>query len=241
MKYNLTPLIDTIDETIPSYKEWQEKIDTFFMKSNSPPETLDMYYNFLVNNSWVIKPCLQEGYLVDDYSGLFTLNTPHTRGIHTFNLANFVRRNHQHFYKKKIRTITMDYGMLNLQLKLCGLELTTVFLPLTSLAGAILTMIGNKVPTYDVKASDNMEEENVIFASCIFNTDEQAYDSWNMLLDEHIKGKEVYFSTQTFNFLQNHILYDRIEQVEDPHKIYDGETYRNLDYGFQNKIYRIVG
>lgn len=238
MRYNLTPLLEEIDESIPSYEDWHKKISTFFTKSNSPPETLDMYYGFLTNNLWTIKPTLEEGYLVDEYSGLFTMNTPHTRTLHTFNLANFVRRNHQHFYKKKIRTITTDYGMVNLQLKLCGLDLISVLVPLENYAGAVLAMIGNKVPTYDIKGSD--ETEDVIFASSIFNTEEEAYDNWNMLLDQHINGKEVFFTTHTFKFLQNHILYDRIEQVEDPHQIYDKDTYSNLDYGFHNKIYRIV-
>ena len=112
-------------------------------------------------------------------------------------------------------------------------------MPLPNLTGAILAMVGNKVPAYEVKVSE--EEEDVFFVASIFNDDEQAYTSWHMLLDLHIAGKEVFFTTHTFNYLQNHILYDRIEQVEDPHKIYDGETYTQLDYGFQNKIYRIVG
>lgn len=237
MRYNLTPLLEEIDESIPSFEDWKKKIHLFFSNPHYDGELKDRYYNILLQSLPDINPFLKQGYLIDEYSGIFTINSPETRFLHTFNLANFIRRNHQYFYKKRIKTYAMDYGVLNVQIKQCGLELEGSVLPFFNMLGIIFTVIGNQCSPFFISGEDN---EDVLIVSCMFNNDDQAYQMWNYMLDSHLDGKDVFFSSQTFEYLQNHVIYDKIKQVEDPTKIYDKEVYSNLDYGFQNKIYQIV-
>lgn len=237
MRYNLSAILEQFDETVPSYQSWIDKIEAFFSNQDYNPKTLDVYYDHILFNHRMIKYLFDQGYIIDDYSGLFTFNTSETRTLHTFNLANFVRRNHRYFYKKKIHTFCSDYGILNVQTKLCGLDLVNSYLPLQTIMGSMLLVIGNQCAPYEVNHTDTPD---VIIASNIFSTEDDAWTNWNYLFDEKLSGKEVFFSSYSFNELQKFINYDKIKQVEDPLQVYDKDTYSNGDLGYMNRIYQIV-
>jgi hypothetical protein len=240
MKYNLSPFEILLNENVPSSDNWKDKFNRFFNNENFSKEILDYYYNILIKDYHSIVPLLKSGYFVDEYSGLFSFDTPATKFMHGFNLANFVRRNYIHFNKKKIQTFSMDYGVLNIQIKQCGLDLAGGCIPPLTYTGAILAVIGNECSPYAFGTYVNLPECNVIIASNIFRVESEANRNWNFLMDAHSKGMEVYFSSNTFIHLLKIIDYDRIEQLEDPTQIYDKEVYSNLEYGYSNKIYRIV-
>ena len=235
MKYNLTPLLDAV-KNVPSSDEWKEKITTFFNNENYDAGLLDYYYNVLINDIWTVRYTLECGYLVDDYSGLFSFDTPETKTFHTFNMANFVRRNHQHFYKKSIQTMCGDYGILNLQIRLCGLDLKSAAVPAYDIVGAVLAVIGNNCSPYAFVDKDC----DVIFACNVFTDEDTSYRIWSLLYEKQKQGKEVFITSNTFHHLKNIVSYDKLKQMENPSEVYDAETYSNLDLGFMNKIYRIV-
>lgn len=235
MKYNLIPLLNVVKD-VPSSEEWKEKIETFFTNENYDPALLDQYYNILIDNVGLMQYTLNCGYLIDDYSGLFTFDTPETKSFHTFNLANFVRRNHRHFYKKSIQTMCGDYGLLNVQIKLCGLDLQSAALSSFNMVGGALAVIGNNSAPYAFVDGDC----DVIFASNVFNEEEQAYRIWSFLYEKHSQGKEVFITSNSFHHLKHIVSYDKLKQIENPSEIYDAETYSNGDLGYMIKIYRIV-
>lgn len=237
MRYNINPFYDLLDETVPSRDTWRERFKMFFENTNTDKALLDLYYNLLINNYNNLYPLLITGYLIDPYSGLFTFDEPFMKGLHTFNMANFIRRNHIFFNKKSIKTISADFGLTNIQIKQCGLKLTNVSLPIQCIPGSALLVIGNYSTPYEFK---NEDDPDVIFASHVFDTEDSAWENWNMLFDLSIQGKDVFFTSSTFNELKKFINYDRIQQMEIPSEIYDSETYSSLDLGFMNKIYRIV-
>lgn len=237
MKYNLNPFFDLMDESVPSHDIWKERFRKFFFSPNVKEEHKDLYYNILINNYNSLRPLLNEGYLIDEYSGIFTFNVPQMRGIHSFNMANFIRRNHMFFYKKSIKTMTMDFGIVNIQLQQCGLKLDNVIMPIYSIPGAALLVIGNDCMPYDFK---NDNDYDVLIACNVFNTEDQAWENWNALFDAHLSGKKVFFTSPSFVELRKFVNYDRIKQVENPVEIYDPETYANGDLGYMNKIYQIV-
>lgn len=240
MKYNLSPILNVVNEHAPNSQQWRNKIERFFSKdySEEAGSAVDNYYDILLVNLGHIVPYLRCGYLIDEYSGLFTLNTPNCKMLHTFNLANFIRKNYLYFNKKSIRTVSMDYGILNVQIKECGLNLSSTTLAQAQYLGAVLTVIGNESIPYVINApAPNFD---VIFAAHIFNTEDEAYNSWTSLFDAHLTGKEVFFTTTSFKELKKFVNYDRIKLMEKPNEIYDKELYSNLDYGYGNKIYRIV-
>ena len=237
MRYNLTPFYDLLDESVPSRDVWRDRFKVFFDNTNTNKALLDLYYNLLINNYNNLYPLLVSGYLIDPYSGLFTFDEPSMKGLHTFNMANFIRRNHVFFNKKSLKTISMDFGLTNIQIKQCGLKLTNVSLSAQSIPGSALLVIGNYSPPYDFK---NDEDPDVIFACHVFNTEDEAWENWNMLFDLSIQGKDVFFTSATFKELKKFINYDRIQQMENPSEIYDADLYSNLDMGFMNRIYRII-
>lgn len=237
MRYNLSPLLDVHLEELSNTGVWKDRIKAFFNNENYDPKLLDQYYDILIDNYEHYIQLINYDYIIDEYSGLFTFDTPEKKTIHTFNLANFVRRNHLFFDKKSIQTMVLDYGIVNVQLKLCGLNLKSTAIPKDSQAGAVLTVIGNDCPPYDFTYHDC----DVIIAANIFNGEEDAWRNWNLLLDSRlIKKKEIFFCSNSFADLQKYINYDKIEQVEDPTQVYDEHTYANTDLGYMTKIYRIV-
>lgn len=141
------------------------------------------------------------------------------------------------FYKKTIKTMTTDFGVLNIQLKQCGLELNSVSIPIYSIPGAALLVIGNDCMPYEFRNEDDCD---VVIACNVFNTEDEAWENWNTLFDAHLSGKKVFFTSPSFKELRKFINYDRIQQIENPVEIYDKEVYSNMDYGYANKIYKIV-
>jgi len=237
MRYNLSAFEVIFDKTIPSYMEWREGIHDFFNNENYDSAILDEYYNHLIEDIWSIYELVRKGYLIEPHSGLFTFDNPEMKGIHSFNLANMVRRNHQYFHNKKLRTITTDYGMVNIQIKLCGLELHSALMPKKNLAGAVLATIGNK--SYPYSFVDDIEAD-VVLAANVFDNPEYSLTNWESLLANQEEGREVFFTTNTFGDLKNFIDYSKIELVENPSEIYDDDAYSNLDLGLSNKIYKLI-
>ena len=237
MRYNLTPFYDLLDETVPSRETWHTRLKMFFDNPHSNKSLTDLYYNVLLNNYHTLKPMLDCGYLIDEYSGIFSFNTPEMRGAHTFNMANFIRRNYMFFNDKPIRTLTMDYGVLNIQIKQCGLNFSGTKMPVYSIPGAALLTIGNGCAPYPFETE---QEPQVIFACNIFNTEDEAWENWNTLFDAHIFGKDVFFCSANFSELKKFVNYDRIKQMETPSEIYDPELYSNGDLGYMTRIYRII-
>lgn len=235
MKYNLTPLMDIVNN-VPSSDVWKERFETFFANENYEPDLLDQYYNILIGNVQLIRYTLNHGYLIDDYSGLFTFDTPETKSFHSFNVANFIRRNHRYFFKKSIQTMCGDYGMLNIQIKLCGLDLQSAALSSDNMVGGVLAVIGNNSLPYPFVNA----ECDVIFASNVFNEEEQAYRIWSFLYERSREGKEIFITSNSFHHLKHIVSYDKLKMIENPSEIYDAETYSNGDLGYMTKIYQII-
>lgn len=234
--YNLHPILTAIDRKIPSCYTWMDRIENWFDNDDFDGGMRDYYYNMLLTYNKDISPLLSQGVLIDEYSGLFTLNTDQTKYKHTFNMANFVRRNHLYFKNKRIATVCRDYGIINTQIRMMGLDLTFSQLPFENFLGSALVMIGNECPPYNV----GIGEYDVLLVCNSIENNDDARLTWNMMLDNRLDGKEVFFTFPTFRDLQNHILYDRIYQVENPEQIYDKDAYENVDLGLQHKIYGIT-
>lgn len=239
MRYNISPFELLLDETVPSHEEWKRKFHSFF-NGNHNGEILDYYYDILMKDFYSIKPMLQSGYFIDEYSGIFSFNTNASQYLHTFHLANFIRRNHIHFNKKKIQTYTMDYGVVNIQIKQCGLELVGGSLPPTMTTGATLSVIGNECSPYVFGTYIDLPECDVMIVSDVFRTEDEAERNWNFLKECRSHGMEVFFSSNTFFELKKFVDYDKIKQVENPTEIYDDESYSNLEYGYSKKIYQLI-
>lgn len=236
MKYNLSPIYDVLDESVPSADEWKEKFHLYFSNPHYDSKLIDMYYDLLLNNLSLTGMTLKCGYLVDEYSGLFSIDVPTIKYSHPFNMVNFIRRNHGHFNKKRIATISSDYGLMNVQILQCGLDLVFSSIAFEHWLGMALINIGNQCKPY----MPGVNEFDVLFVANSFNTEGAALANWNFMIDNHLDGKEVYFTTQSFKELRKHFIPEKIQQVEDPNSIYDAVDYANIDMGYMNKIYRIV-
>ena len=237
MRYNLSPFDNVFNPDISSHKIIKDRLHTFFNNEKINSSISDQYYDILIEGYQQIPFIINSETLVDEYSGLFTFNTFDMESRHSFNLANFIRRNYLNFANRKIRTLCSDYGLLNMQIKQCGLTLSNVEIPKHSQVGAVLAVVGNDVYPYSL---DIQNEYDIIFASNVFEQSDQAWENWNMLFDEHLSGKEVYFSSNTFYHLKGFLNYDRIKQVENPIEIYDKHIYAMEEYGYRHKIYKIV-
>ena len=236
MKYNLDTIYGYLDETVPSANDWKEKFHLYFNNPHYDPVLLDNYYRLSIDNLVSMRNMLRCGYLIDEYSGLFTLDVPDVKYTHAFNMANFIRRNHVYFNKKRIATISNDYGLMNIQIIQCGLDLVFSSLPFENWGGMMMINIGNNCRPY----LPSVAESDVFFFSNVFATEQQAYANWNFMIDKHLDGKEVFFSTNDFEQLKKFSIPKKMEQVEDPQSVYDDEHYANIDMGYMNKIYRIV-
>lgn len=237
MIYNLSPLLNILTPEIPNRKVWEEKIVSFFENKDYDPALQDWYYDTLVSYNLHVKNFIKNGYLIDPYTGLFTFDTPQLRGSHSFNMAHFISSNYQHFYQKRILTLSHDYGMMNIQLKMCGLNLVSAVQKEYLEIGSALACIGNNCPPYTINNFD--VEEDVILLSCVFQEEALAYKNWEFMLDKRLDGKEVFFTSNTFNHLRQFINYDRIEPLIDPQEVYKEEDYADMTYGYMNKIYRL--
>jgi hypothetical protein len=233
-RYNLNPLDDLFNDRVPSFEDWRKNIHEYFNNPKYDTQLLDEYYDALICDIHTLPELLSYGYLIDDYSGLFTLNNPQMIGKHTFNLANFIRRNHPKFGPKTLFTVCADYGIVNVQIKLCGLALCHATIPAKNRSGQALVNIGNHCPPYKNR---DYRQFDVVFASNVFQ--DNPSDIWNTLVHYRRIGKEVYFTTDTFSRLTNVIDYDRLEAAENPAEIYDKDTYADLSRGYMYRIYRL--
>ena len=238
MIYNLSPLQTLLNDRVPNANVWKERFDSFFSNEDYDSELQDWYYDKLINNIDEVQELLVSGCFIDPYTGLFSFDTSSTKHCHSFNLALFISSHYQHFYGKKILTVCADYGILNIQMRLCGLNLVSSVQKEYFNTGTVLACIGNNSPPYPINKFD-FPEEDVVFMSCVFQDVDLAYKNWQFMVDKKIQGKEVFFTSNTFFYLKNYIKYDAIEPVIDLREVYSEEDYSNMSYGYMNKIYRL--
>ena len=238
MIYNLNPFLTLLDESVPNAGVWRERFVSFFNNQEYDPELMDWYYNKLINSFHDVEVLLKSGCLVDSYTGLFSFDNPEVEGAHSFNLALFISGNAGHFYKKRMLTICHDFGILNVQAKLCGLDIVSSVQKEYLNPGTVLACIGNNSPPYPINHME-FPPEDVLILSNVFQDDELSYTNWQYMLDKRLEGKEVFFTSNSFYFLRRYINYDRIELVTQPNKVYNPEDYANLSYGYKNYIYRL--
>lgn len=239
MTYNLSPILSLLNENTPNAEVWRDRITSFFSNEEYDSELQDWYYDKLINYTYEVSSFFANGYFVDPYTGFFSFPSAHIEASHSFNMALFISANHQHFFKKNILTVCGDFGILNLQIKMSGLNLVSSVQKEYYNVGTILACIGNNSPPYPINKLE-FPEEDVIFMSCVFQEDELAYKNWEYMLDKRAVGKEVFFTSNTYFYLRRYMNYDRIEVVADPRKVYKPEDYADLSYGYMNKIYRLV-
>jgi hypothetical protein len=238
MIYNLSPIFKFLSPENANSEIWREKITSFFDNKEYDGELQDFYYDCLINNTDHIDYLLNNGILVDQYTGLFSLPASGLSGKHSFNLAYFISRNYQHFYNKKILTVCGDFGILNIQARLCGLNIISSVQKDFLNAGTVMVCIGNNCPPYPINKFE-FEEEDVVIMSSIFEDANLAYKNWQFMIDKRLDGKEVFFSTNTFSHLKDYVNYDKIEVINDPHQEYRPDDYAELSYGYSNRIYRL--
>jgi hypothetical protein len=237
--YNLSPILNQLDESIPNHSVWKERLVSFFANQYYSPELLDNYYGTLINQVPEVMRLLHLGTLVDPYTGLFTFDDEQTNASNTFSLAYWLERKGRHFLRyKPIQIHTKDYGLVCIQATLCGLSITNTIMETHLEVGAMLICIGNGCPPYPINIP-NVEPLAIIVAN-IFDTYETAWDEWEYITEKHIRGAEVYFVSNTFNYLKDFVDYGHFEQVENPLDIYGPEDYTDIKFGYMNRIYKVT-
>lgn len=238
MTYNISPFLAILTDKIPNAEIWKNKFTSFFQNKEYDPVLQDWYYDKLIDNISEVQKTLEAGYFVDSYTGLFSFPSPHIEASHSFNLARFVNDNYQHFYNKKILTLCADFGVMNIQMKMCGLNVVSSVQKEYYNVGSVLACIGNNVPPYPINRFE-FPEEDVVFLSCVFQEDELSYVNWEYMIEKKLASKEVFFTSNSYFYLRRYMNYDRIELVIDPQKMYNKEDYADISYGYMNKIYRL--
>jgi hypothetical protein len=238
MIYNLSPILNLLTPERPNAEIWRERIQSFFANEEYDADLQDWYYDTLIKNIGEIDFLIYKGIKTDSYTGLFSMSTPHIDEIHSFNMAKFIGDHYQHFFGKKILTVCADFGILNIQAKMCGLNIVSSVQKEYFNTGTVLACIGNNCPPYPINKFD-FDEEDVIMMSCVFQDEDLAYKNWEFMLDKRLDEKEVFFTTNTFEHLRNYINYDKLELVIDPSNVYLPDDYADLTYGYSNKIYRL--
>lgn len=236
--YNIQPLLNMLSRDVPNRDLWSARIISFFMNETYDPFILDEYYDTLIRNPFEVGYLTSKGFYVDQYTGLFSFSTMETDNRHTFNMAYYIKRYYHDFINKNVLTLTADYGIMNLQLKFIGINVVNSIIPKNLKLGAMLACIGNNGNPYPINL-EKFKKYDVIIAANVFDTNEEAYENWDFLLSERLKGKEVYLTSHSNTNLINHMNYDRVELAEDPIHIYDNEDYANLSAGYTNKIYKL--
>lgn len=238
MIYNLSPVLNLLNsEEVPNRDVWHQRIQSFFDTEEYDPVLQDWYYNKLIDNVPEVKSLIEAGNFVDHYTGLFSMPSPAIESSHSFNIARFLGNHYQHFYGKKILTICADFGILNVQAKLCGLNIVSSIQKEYYNVGSVLACIGNNAPPYPINKFD-FEPEDAIILSCVFQEDDLAYKNWEFMVDKRAEGKEVFFTSNTYAYVRRYMDYDKIELVIDPKTMYDKEDYADIAYGYMNRIYR---
>lgn len=237
MIYNLSPIVSLLKEDTPNAATWKSRIEYFFNNEEYDPVLQDQYYDILLSGIPAVEFCFNTTPVIDDYTGLFSFPSEYIQGSHSFNIALFISQHYQHFFKKKILTVCADFGMLNIQMKLSGLNIVSAVQSEFYNIGSVMACIGNNAPPYPINLFE-FPEEDVLFMSCVFQDEDLAYKNLEMMIDKRLAGKEVFFTTNTFSHLRNYLNYDMIEPIIDPKDVYHEEDYGNIPMGYMNKIYR---
>jgi hypothetical protein len=238
MIYNLSPILTLLTERVPAADTWRNRFISFFNNKDYDGDLRDWYYDKLLNNIREVQGLLENGYFVDPYSGLFSFPSPYIEATHSFNIAYFLSSHHQHFFGKKILTVCSDFGILNIQIKLCGLDVVSSVQKEYLNTGTVLTCIGNDSPPYPINRM-LFPEEDVVIMSCVFQDDDLTYKNWEFMIDKKAEGKEVFFTSNSYFYLRRYMNYDKIELIVDPKEAYNSEDYADISYGYMNKIYRL--
>lgn len=238
MIYNLSPIFKFLSEEEPNALVWRERISSFFTNTEYDGKLQDWYYDTLLSFPGELDYLFNRGVFTDEYTGLFSFSAPIVNEKHSFNMAHFISKNYQHFYNKKLLTVCGDFGILNIQAKLCGINLVSSIQKDYLNIGTVLASIGNNCTPYPINEFD-FEEEDAIIMSCVFESEDLSYKNWEFMLDKRLSGKDVFFTTNTFLHLKNFINYDKIELINTPSREYYPEDYAELSYGYTNKIYRL--
>lgn len=236
--YNVTPLTTLLTERVPSASIWNDRITSFFNNEEYDSELQDWYYNKLIGNIYEVEKIFQNGFFIDPYTGLFSFPSDYIEGSHSFNFAYFLSKNYQHFFGKKILSVCADFGILNVQMKLSGLNLVSSVQKEYYNVGTVLACIGNNSPPYPINKFE-FPEEDVLFMSCVFQEDNLTYENWQFMIDKRAIGKEVFFTSNSYVHLRKYMNYDKLELVFDPQKAYNSEDYSDISYGYMNRIYRL--
>ena len=189
--YNLNPILNLLSGTVPNSQVWKERLTSFFNNDEYDPKLQDQYYDGLIKNVYEVEQLLKNGTVIDQYTGLFSFPSPYIEASHSFNIAHFISRNYQHFYGKNILTVCHDYGILNVQLKLCGLNLVSSIQKPYFQTGTILTCIGNNAPPYPINEF-LFEEEDIIIMSCVFEDGDLSFKNWEYMVNKRLDGKDVF-------------------------------------------------
>lgn len=235
MIYNLSPIYNL---SVPNVGTWSERFLQFFSNEDYDAALQDWYYDKIIDNINEVQELLNAGYFVDPYTGLFSIPSPHIEATHSFNLAHFIGKHPQHFFGKRILTVCADFGMLNIQAKLSGLNIVSSIQKEYYNVGTVLACIGNNSPPYPINVFD-FPDEDVVFMSCVFQDDDLAYKNWEFMMEKRIEGKEVFFTSNSYFYLRRYMNYDKIELVIDPRTVYNEEDYSDISYGYMNRIYRL--
>lgn len=235
MIYNLSPIYNL---SVPNVGTWSERFLQFFSNEDYDAALQDWYYDKIIDNINEVQELLNAGYFVDPYTGLFSIPSPHIEATHSFNLAHFIGKHPQHFFGKRILTVCADFGMLNIQAKLSGLNIVSSIQKEYYNVGTVLACIGNNSPPYPINVFD-FPDEDVVFMSCVFQDDDLAYKNWEFMMEKRIEGKEVFFTSNSYFYLRRYMNYDKIELVIDPRTVYNEEDYSDISYGYMNRIYRM--
>jgi hypothetical protein len=220
---------------------WKSKLSTFFSNETFDAELQDQFYEALIHNPSNVSRHARQGMINDPYTGLFTFDEPEIYEKITFNFAYFIKRNLPKFINKKILTFTTDTNIMNVQAKFCGLNVIKAITVERAIVGSVLTCVANDGIPYPINSAEfNLSQADVLFFSSVFYDDRTAYDVWNIMLDSHLSGKEVYFTTNTLAYLKMHMLPDRIQPCENPEDVYDAEDMSDRRKSYRNKIYKLI-
>jgi hypothetical protein len=231
--YNIKPILNLFKDR-PSHQALAVKIQDFF-NTEYDPELQDYYYDILINSLPTIEYHLaNDGYIIDEATGLWSFDNEDVGSKHTFNLARFVEINFRAFRNKKVVTILGDYGSVNLQLRFCGIDIATSIINPHCIVGSVLTCIGHDCPP--IRINTGCEEFDVLFMASVFDDDEKAYKSWNFMIDVSSSGKKVYFTSDNLTYLSNHLIPDKFKPIDFP----IDRDYTDLRLGYGNRIFEII-
>jgi hypothetical protein len=231
--YNLKPILNLFKDK-PAHEPLANKIQEFF-KEEFDPEWQDNYYSVLIHNLPTIESHLaNDGYIIDETTGLWSFDNEAIGNKHTFSMANFVDKNYHLFKDKKVVTILGDYGTVNLQLKFCGIDIATSIINPECVVGAVLTCIGHDCPP--IKINTDCQELDVLFIASVFDDDEKAYRNWDFMIDMNLSGKKVYFTSDNMTHLSKHMIPGKFKPIDfEPKK-----DYTDLRLGYGNRIFEII-